>query len=203
MPAWDFGNPARLLRQSWKTADALAQELYTMFTVKQVPEAPAKAPEEAKAAPASEPAEGRAKPSSEPVPGNPSIRRSTTVEAPKAIVPPPIPTSEKAPNDVLTDEEYHARIKNANPIGNIFTLGKKHSPGASLVGQAVSKGNGGFVTTLYPDGPGGEPGDTVTVLVPVLDSSEDLSGEWLYGILLVTDANGRDYYYFQPPVWLD
>lgn len=57
--------------------------------------------------------------------------------------------------------------------------------------------------TLYPDGPHGDPGDSVTVNIPTIASDETMdAGTWLFGIFQFTDSNGVNTYFAQPPVWM-
>ena len=197
---WGVNSPARLLRQNWTDANALAQELFAMFTAKEPPAPAAPTAKPSAPAPATTPL-------NEPAPGRVSdgetvtqrlYRTKAAPPTPPSIAPVLFPDSSRPTPGVADDPADETPPANDNPIGNLFTLTKKSSPGAGLIGYVVSKSNGGFATTLYPDGMGGDPGDTVLVIVPVLHPSEDLSGSWMIGIIQAGDS-----YYFQPPVWVD
>ena len=73
-------------------------------------------------------------------------------------------------------------------------------PGASPLMGVVLDGQGDtYTVTIYPDGPSGAAGKSVTVKVPQIADSEVIpAGTWLSAIVKYKDG-----YWCQPPVWID
>lgn len=68
-----------------------------------------------------------------------------------------------------------------------------------FIGKIVSGDGKSYKVQLFPDGLDSDPGDTVDVAVPILADGENLTT----GSLIVPIVQAGEFYYYQPPVWMD